>query len=92
LLERCNIHLFEPDLAALFGRVRVDEIDFAGAHRFDLAAEEREAAFELVLDGVVEERTTVLHDELLAHALVVLVLHRGHHMPCRDAFVLAKLT
>ena len=61
-----DVHVVEPDLAALDARVAVAKIRLALPNAFHLGAAENDAGLEGVEDVVVEERLAIVGNEGLA--------------------------
>src|SRR5688572_19699654 len=68
-VEWCDVRVEQPRFALAKNYIAIGELRFAGAHAFDFPALQREAAFDAVLDEVVEARLLVLRDRALARLL-----------------------
>ena len=66
LLERSDVGADQPGLVALDARVRIGEVDLAGADGLDLGAGQDEAGLECVLDAELVPGATIEGDGVLA--------------------------
>ena len=69
-----DVAVDQPKLTVFDGGVTFGDVGLAGAQRLDLGAHEPNAAFQIVLDGIVEPCPPVLGD----HLVVFIVRFLGH--------------
>ncbi len=72
LIVRGDVTVHEPELAIFDGGIAFSDIGLSGAERLDFRAHELNAAFEIVLDRIIEAGAAVFGDHLVVFVVGLL--------------------